>query len=200
MDFLQVISYTGTFVFAIAGALKARKHQMDIFGGATLAFVTAYGGGTVRDLLIGFRPLSWINDYIALALVVSAVAAVFLFDRKVVKFQRAIFISDAIGLGLFTVLGIDKCFQMQINSIYAIILGTIGATFGGLLADILSNTVPDLLKKGEMYATACLIGGGIQVLLERQGVNDSLSLTACIMVVVAVRILSKWKRIYLPEM
>jgi uncharacterized membrane protein YeiH len=199
MDFIEIVSYTGTFVFAITGALKARRHQMDIFGAAMLAFVTAYGGGTIRDLLIGIRPLGWINDYTALVLVVVAVAIVFIFNQNVLKLQRTIFITDAIGLGLFTVLGIHKCLQADINSGYAVILGTIGASFGGLIADILSNTVPDLLKKGELYATACLIGGTIQVLLEKQGVNDKISMAICICIVVVIRILSKWKRISLPE-
>jgi uncharacterized membrane protein YeiH len=199
MDFIEIVSYTGTFVFATTGALKARRHQMDIFGAAMLAFVTAYGGGTVRDLLIGIRPLGWINDYTALVLVVVAVAFVFIFNQNVLKLQRTIFITDAIGLGLFTVLGIHKCLQADINSGYAVILGTIGASFGGLIADILSNTVPDLLKKGELYATACLIGGTIQVLLEKQGVNDKATMAICICIVVVIRILSKWKRISLPE-
>ncbi|MBL7814296.1 MAG: trimeric intracellular cation channel family protein [Saprospiraceae bacterium] len=199
MDFIQFASYLGTFVFAITGALKARKHQMDILGAAMLAFVTAYGGGTVRDILIGVRPLSWINDYTALVLVVLAVAIVFLFKKNVIKFRRTIFITDAVGLGLFTVLGIHKCMQADINSGYAIILGTIGATFGGLLADILSNNIPDLLKTGELYATACLIGGTIQVLLEKQGIGENWTLLICIFIVVGIRIVSKWKRISLPE-
>jgi uncharacterized membrane protein YeiH len=199
MDFIEIISYTGTFVFALTGALKARRYQMDIFGAAMLAFVTAYGGGTIRDLLIGIRPLSWINDYTALVLVVAAVAIVFIFNQNVLKLQRTIFITDAIGLGLFTVLGIHKCLQSDINSGYAVILGTIGASFGGLIADMLSNTVPDLLKKGELYATACLIGGTIQVLLEKQGVNDKVTMAICILIVVIIRILSKWKQISLPE-
>jgi uncharacterized membrane protein YeiH len=172
---------------------------MDIFGAAMLAFVTAYGGGTVRDILIGIRPLSWINDYTALFLVIIAVAIVFIFNQNVLKLQRTIFITDAIGLGLFTALGIHKCVETQINSGYAIILGTIGASFGGLIADILSNNIPDLLKKGELYATACLIGGTIQVVLAKQGVNDKITMAICIFAVVATRIVSKWKRIHLPK-
>lgn len=199
MNFIEIVSYTGTLVFAITGALKARRHQMDIFGAAMLAFVTAYGGGTVRDILIGIRPLSWINDYTALFLVILAVVAVFIFNKNVLKLQRTIFITDAIGLGLFTALGIHKSISSDINSGYAVILATIGASFGGLLADILSNTVPDLLKKGELYATACLIGGTVQVLLEKQGVNDKITMAICICIVVIIRILSKWKRISLPE-
>ena len=206
MNFIQILVYFGTFIFAISGALKARQHQLDIFGAALLAFVTAYGGGTVRDILIGIRPMGWINDYTALILVISAVALVFLFNKKAFsigipsdKLHRAIFITDAIGLGFFTVLGIHKSMQSGINSGYAVILGTIGASFGGLIADIISNQVPDLLKRGELYSTACLIGGSIQVLLERQGVDEKTTLLVCILIVFTTRIVSKWKRIYLPE-
>jgi uncharacterized membrane protein YeiH len=199
MDFIQSIAYIGTFVFAVSGALKARKHQMDIFGAALMAFVTAYGGGTLRDLLIGIRPLSWMNDYTALFLVGLVLSFVFIFSKNTFKFQRIIFITDAIGLGFFTALGIHKSLLADINSGYAVIMGTIGATFGGLLCDVLSNTVPDLLKKGELYATACLFGGTIQVLLERQGVHEKGAVGTCIFIVVSIRIISKWKRIYLPE-
>jgi uncharacterized membrane protein YeiH len=199
MDFIQLIGYIGTFVFAVSGALKARKHQMDIFGAALMAFVTAYGGGTLRDLLIGIRPLGWMNDYTALFLVVLALCFVFIFSQSTQKFQRTIFITDAIGLGLFAALGVHKSLLSSINGGYAVIMGTIGATFGGLLCDILSNNVPDLLKKGELYATACLIGGVIQVALEKQGVHEKITLGTCIFIVVSIRIISKWKRISLPE-
>jgi uncharacterized membrane protein YeiH len=128
MDFIQSIGYIGTFVFAVSGALKARKHQMDIFGAALMAFVTAYGGGTLRDLLIGIRPLSWMNDYAALFLVGLALLFVFIFSQNTQKFQRIIFITDAIGLGFFTALGIHKSLLTDINSGYAVIMGTIGAT------------------------------------------------------------------------
>lgn len=199
MTWLQYIAYSGIFVFAITGALKARSHQMDIFGAAVLAFVTAYGGGTVRDLLIGVRPVSWVNDYLALALVVSAVVLVFLLSQGLARLKVTIFLTDAIGLGLFTVLGIQKSLDLGLNSGYAVVMGVVSATFGGLLADILSNTVPDLLKKGELYATASLLGGITQIGLTRQGVAENTTLGICVVLVVGIRVLSKWKRIYLPE-
>jgi uncharacterized membrane protein YeiH len=199
MSWILLITYLGTFVFAVTGALKARTHQMDLLGAAILAFVTAYGGGTVRDILIGIKPVNWMNDYLALGLVVSAVLIVWLFPDNVIRFRRTIFLTDALGLGFFTVLGIYKSLALGINSGFAILMGVVTATFGGLLADILSNTVPDLLKKGELYATACLIGGLLQVILAKAEVNENLNLGICVVVVVSIRILSKLKRIYLPE-
>jgi len=199
MELVQVIAYSGVFVFAITGALKARKHRMDIFGAAVLAFVTAYGGGTIRDLLLGIRPVSWINDYIALSLVIGAVVIVSVVRRSSIQFIRTIFITDAIGLGLFTSTGIEIAIQNDINSAYAVVMGVITGTFGGLLADVLSNTVPDLLKRGELYATASLIGGLIYIIFSKVGIPHKVDQLVCVSVVVAVRIISKVKRLVLPD-
>ncbi|MEO7531049.1 MAG: TRIC cation channel family protein, partial [Sediminibacterium sp.] len=102
MNVIQLIMYCGIFIFAVTGALKARTHHMDIFGGAVIAFATAYGGGTIRDLLIGAHPVNWVNDYLALALVISAVIIVSFFDSNQIRFRKTIFFTDAIGLGMFT--------------------------------------------------------------------------------------------------
>ncbi len=199
MKLVDVILYIGTFVFALTGALKARTFQMDIFGATVLAFVTAYGGGTIRDILIGIKPVNWINDYIALSLVISAVIIVSLFKKNISRFRRTIFLTDAIGLGMFTVGGIERSLEHDVNSVYAILMGVISATFGGLVADILSNTVPDLLKRGELYATACLIGGIIYILLSKIGVVYEFDLISCVLIIVGIRIVSKLKRLSLPE-
>ncbi|HLK29610.1 MAG TPA: trimeric intracellular cation channel family protein [Puia sp.] len=199
MKVVDIILYTGTFVFAATGALKARTFHMDIFGAIILAFVTAYGGGTIRDVLLGIKPVNWVNDNIALSLVASAVVIVSLVKKNISKFKRTFFITDAIGIGMFTVGGIERSFEHGVNGVYAVLMGVISATFGGLLADILSNTVPDLLKRGELYATICLIGGIIYVLLLRAGVSREIDLLICVALIVAIRIISKLKRLRLPE-
>jgi uncharacterized membrane protein YeiH len=199
MSLLHVITYLGTFVFALTGALKAREHHMDIFGATVLAFATAYGGGTIRDLLIGIRPVNWINDYIALSLVVSAVIFVSVLNRRIIKFKQTIFITDAIGLGMFTTAGIEVSLLHNLNETYAILMGMITGTFGGLIADILSNTVPDLLKRGELYATASLIGGVFYILIQNFYFSHNAALISCVVIVVVVRIVSKLKRLTLPE-
>ncbi len=91
-DFLTVITYLGIFMFALAGAFKARGAKLDIFGGLVVAFVSAYGGGTLRDLLLGVRPLTWINDNLAFALVFAGTAVTFLVKDKVNNFRRTIFL------------------------------------------------------------------------------------------------------------
>jgi uncharacterized membrane protein YeiH len=164
-----------------------------------LAFATAYGGGTLRDLLIGVSPVNWINDNIALLLVLAGTGIVFLRMNKAGRFARAIFFSDAIGLGIFTATGIEVALRNGLNDIYALTMGIITATFGGLIADILRNEVPNLLKKGELYATACAIGGAA-FLTGRYLVSDeNLLIFICVGLVVGTRIYSKRKRLSLPE-
>jgi uncharacterized membrane protein YeiH len=199
MNFLDLLAYAGIFVFAITGAFKARTYKMDIFGAAVLAFVTAYGGGTLRDLLIGVRPISWINDNIALLLVLASIVITFLFQLNYRQFRRTIFFTDAVGIGLFTVTGIEKSLAFGLNDTYAILMGVITATFGGLIADILCNAVPNLLKRSELYATACAIGGVIYVLLKKIPLEYHINLSICIIIIVGVRIYSKRKKLSLPE-
>jgi len=198
MNFFDLLTYSGTFVFAITGAVKARTQQMDIFGGAVLAFATAYGGGTIRDLLIGIRPVNWINDYIALALVISAVIITFLVKGNIYQYKRIIFITVAIGLGLFTAAGISISLAHGTNATYALMMGVISATFGGVLADILRNEVPDLLKRGELYATACFVGGAVFLFCRPYITNDKFNLGICVCIVVGVRILANRKKLSLP--
>ncbi len=199
MTVLQVIFYTGTFVFALTGAFKARTYKMDVFGGIVLAFVTAYGGGTLRDLLIGIRPVNWVNDNLALALVFAGAVFTFLMKENVNRFKRTIFFTDAVGIGLFTAAGIEVSLGQHLNEVYALVMGVITATFGGLLGDILCNTTPNLLKRGELYATACAIGGAAYLLLLHTSLHNSLSLSVCVLIVVGIRIYSKRKRLMLPD-
>jgi uncharacterized membrane protein YeiH len=199
MNFLDLLAYAGIFIFAITGAFKARTYKMDVFGAAVLAFVTAYGGGTLRDLLIGVRPVSWVNDNIALLLVLTSIVITFLFQLNYAQFRRTIFFTDAVGIGLFTVTGIEKSLAFGLNDTYAIVMGVITATFGGLIADILCNAVPNLLKRGELYATACAIGGVIYILLKKIPLEHHINLSICIILIVAVRIYSKRKKLSLPE-
>lgn len=198
MSFVDIVIYTGIFVFACTGALKAREHHMDIFGAGVLAFATAYGGGTLRDLLIGIK-INWMNDYFALGLVLSAVAIVFLLRRSGNKFSKTLFYTDAIGLGMFTIGGIERSLDNGVNLGFSILMGVMSATFGGLIADIISNRVPALLKKGELYATVCAIGGIVYAILHKLQLNDDINLLVCVVLVVLLRIFSKRKRLFLPE-
>ena len=197
MSFVDIVLYIGIFVFACTGALKARTHQMDILGACVLAFATAYGGGTLRDLLIGVK-INWMNDNFALSLVLSAVALVFLLKQNANRFTKVLFFTDAMGLGMFTIAGIERSMAAGINEVYAVLMGVMSATFGGLLADIISNQVPAVLKRGELYATVCGLGGMMFIILNKLALHHNLNLLVCVLLVIALRVLSKWKRIFLP--
>ena len=199
MGLLQFITYAGIFVFALTGAFKARSYKMDVFGGIVLAFVTAYGGGTLRDLLIGIKPVNWINDNVALGLVFAGTFFTFLLKENVKRIKRTIFFTDAIGLGLFTAWGIEVALRNEVNDVYALAMGVITATFGGLIADIFCSAIPNLLKKGELYATACAIGGVVYLLLKHIPLEYNTNLAVCVLVVVGIRIYSKRKRLMLPD-
>ncbi len=196
---VDIIIYIGIFVFAMTGSLKAREQEMDMLGGLVLAFVTAYGGGTVRDVLIGVQPVNWINNNFSIALVLVASIIVFLTKGNLQKIKKGIFLTDAIGLGMFTVGGIERSLAYGANKPFALLLGVITATFGGLLADIISNREPELLKNGEMYATVCAIGGLVYVILNSV-LNDNVSMIIAVLITVGVRIWSKWKNWSIPKM
>jgi len=199
MTTLDIIVYVGVFVFACTGALKARAVHMDFFGGMVMALIMSFGGGSVRDILLGNR-VRWLNDNISFILVVAATLSVFLFKRRTIRSKKLLFFMDAAGLGLYTVVGIEISLKNQINPPYAVLLGVVTSTFGGLLADVISNSVPSLLKKGELYATASVIGGVSYVTMPHFGINHTVNMLLCIAIVVVVRIFSKWKRLMLPEM
>lgn len=199
MSFLSIITYIGIFVFAITGALKARAYKMDIFGGVVVAFVTAYGGGTLRDLLIGIRPVNWIHDNFAFLLVLAGTGITFLIKDHFNKFRRTIFFTDAIGLGLFTAAGIEVSLRRGVGDAYSLAMGVITATFGGVIADVICNEIPTLLKRGELYATACAVGALPYIFLKDAGLNKNLNLAICVLLVMAIRIYSKRKRLTLPD-
>jgi uncharacterized membrane protein YeiH len=190
--------YIGIFVFGLTGALKARSFNMDIFGAFVMAFATAYGGGTIRDVLIGRYPINWMNDYFAFSLIFMSTILAFLLKKNIDKFHRLFYITDAVGLGLFTVAGIEISLNNEINNLYAVFMGVISSTFGGLVADIISNKTPDLLKRGELYATASAIGGVVYIALSSFMPDPNIRMILCVVLVVLIRYISKWKQINLP--
>jgi uncharacterized membrane protein YeiH len=154
----QVIEILGTISFAISGSFAAMQRRLDPFGVLIIAFVTSIGGGTVRDLLLGDTPVKWMRDvnYCFLILLVSMLTI--FFKTHIKKFKVTLFLFDSLGLGLFTVLGIQKGIAFGLSPGICIALGTITGCFGGIIRDTLLNTIPLIFRK-EVYATACIIGG-----------------------------------------
>jgi uncharacterized membrane protein YeiH len=179
----------GTFVFAISGTLTAMNKQFDIFGAAVIAFVTAVGGGTIRDLLIGSQPVGWMLDLNYMLVIVMAIPVSFFFKRFIQKLRRTMFLFDTIGIGLFTILGLQKTLAFELSPIVALMMGIVSAVFGGVVRDILCNEVPLIFRK-EIYATACLAGGILYLVFQQLALGYHLSIWLTVSFIIALRILA----------
>ena len=157
MNFLTLIDYIGTFAFAISGIRLASAKRFDWFGAYVVGFVTAVGGGTIRDLLLDVTPF-WMLQSSYLIVTALALGFVILFGRYVIRLNNTFFIFDAIGLGLFAVVGIEKSITYGYPMWVGLIMGTLTGAAGGVLRDTLINEVPLIFRK-EIYALACVFGG-----------------------------------------
>lgn len=163
LTFIQGLELSGTFAFAVSGATAAINKSYDVIGLLALAFITAIGGGTIRDLLIGATPVAWMTDELSnTAIIVAAVIAA-LFFSYVKILQRWLNIFDAIGLGMFTITGINKGIAAGLPIPVCVALGVITGTFGGLLRDVITGEQPVLFTR-EIYAVASIAGGSLFVL------------------------------------
>lgn len=189
MDLIYTLNIIGTFVFAISGALTASEKKMDAFGSAVIALITALGGGTLRDILIGSQPVGWLLDPNYLYTVLAALAFSYFFKKWIVKLTRTMFLFDTIGIGLFAVLGMQKTLSYGLSPAIAIMMGAVSAVFGGVLRDVLSNRVPLIFRK-EIYATACLAGASLYYGLTFTPLPDSWSIWIAVVVVMGIRILA----------
>ncbi|WP_205512797.1 trimeric intracellular cation channel family protein [Longitalea arenae] len=163
-EFLRLIDILGTCTFAISGVFAAMQKRLDLFGILIIAFITAIGGGTLRDLLIGDLPVSWMRSINTPLIILASAVSAILFRNVIHNFQQTLFIFDSLGLGFFTVLGLQKGITFGLHPLICIALGTITGCFGGVIRDILLNNIPMIFRK-EIYATACILGGIIYFLL-----------------------------------
>ena len=157
------IEILGTIAFAMSGSFAAMQKRLDPFGILIIAFVTSVGGGTVRDLLLDV-PVFWMHDMIICSVVFITCIVSMIFKSVEKRFRVTLFIFDSIGLGLFTIVGIQKGMNADLNPLICITLGTITGCVGGISRDILLNKIPLIFRK-EIYATACIVGGGIFLIL-----------------------------------
>jgi uncharacterized membrane protein YeiH len=196
--FIQTIDILGTIAFAISGVLVAMNKQMDPFGVFIIAFVTAVGGGTLRDLLIGSTPVFWMTDMTFIYVIAGAATVAVIFRDQLKHLRRSLFLFDTIGIGLYTVIGIEKGLNVDLHPLICISLGTMSACFGGVIRDILCNEIPVIFRK-EVYATACIFGGIIYFVL-REFINDqNLIFIIALSVVITIRLLAVIFKISLPS-
>lgn len=193
-SFFQILDLLGTLAFAISGALAGRERRLDLFGLTILAFATAIGGGTVRDMMIGSTPVMWLTDLSYFYTIILGVAMSLVFYKKFTFLRYSLFLFDTIGLAVFTLIGIQKGMNIGLHPIICVSLGTITASFGGVIRDILANKIPIIFKQ-EIYATACIIGGLMYYLLNYFNLEQDVLYAATAGTIVVIRVLAvryKW--------
>lgn len=197
--FFQIVEILGTFAFAISGVLVALEKRMDVFGVLIIAFVTSVGGGTLRDVLIGFTPVTWMVNMIYVYAILGATIFAIIFRKRLDFLRTSLFLFDTIGIGLYTVVGIEKGLAIGLHPIICISLGTITACFGGVIRDILCNEIPVIFRK-EVYATACILGGLTYFLLRKFPIDYNFVFVIAGSVVIAVRLIAVKFKISLPSL
>lgn len=185
---LSIFEYLGIFVFAISGLLTASEKRLDYFGGTVIAFFTALGGGTIRDLLLNTE-VRWMESSSLIFTALSGAMIGIIFKKQLIHLKRTFFIFDTIGLGLFTILGIQKGLEFQQIPVTSLFLGLISATFGGVIRDVLCNEIPLIFRK-EIYATAGIVGGLCYLGFYLVGWENELTLILGVLIIILIRILS----------
>lgn len=196
--FYLTIDILGTIAFAISGVLVAMEKKLDLFGVFIIAFVTAIGGGTLRDILIGSTPVVWMRDYTYILVVLGTVIFAVIFVNQLKYLRKTLFLFDTIGIGLFTMVGVEKGISAGLLPIICIVLGTITACFGGVIRDILCNEIPIIFRK-EIYATACILGAASYFLLQQLPLNTEFAYVGAIIVTILIRLLVVKFKIALPN-
>lgn len=198
ITFVQVLDFIGTFAFAISGIRLASAKRFDWFGAYVVGFVTAIGGGTIRDLLLDVTP-GWMTDPIYLICTGFALLWVIVGSKYLVHMHNTFFIFDSIGLALFTVVGVGKSLSEGFPFWVAIIMGSMTGAAGGVIRDVFINEIPLIFRK-EIYAMACVIGGAAYWLCTVAGMEDYACQIVCGTVVFLTRILAVKYQICLPTL
>ncbi|WP_262602101.1 trimeric intracellular cation channel family protein [Kaistella daneshvariae] len=188
-NFSLAIEILGTIAFAMSGSFAAMQKRLDPFGVLIIAFVTSVGGGTIRDLILDV-PVFWMHDMVICTVIFITTIVSMIFKSVEKKFKVTLFIFDSFGLGLFTIIGIQKGINADLHPLICITLGTITGCFGGISRDILLNRIPLIFRK-EIYATACIIGGTIFLgLVKYSTLSYAFVQVSTILLIVTIRTLA----------
>jgi uncharacterized membrane protein YeiH len=194
---LQVLDLCGVAVFAISGVASARRAGLDIFGMLVIAVITAIGGGTLRDLLLGRQPVFWVGDAAYLAVIGGTVALALVYVRWWSPPRHLLMLADTGGLALFTVGGTQTALAQDTPWHAAIVMGMLSGCAGGILRDVLCGEVPYLLRR-EVYATAALAGAGLYLLLLRLETPENIAALVAMASVAVIRLVTRWRDWHLP--
>lgn len=188
ITFVDIVDYVGTFAFAISGIRLASQKNFDLFGAFIVGMATAVGGGTLRDVMLGHSPF-WMTQWVYFAITAFALLVFVFFHKGIKTVSSTLFLFDAIGLGLFTVVGFQKTLEAGFPFWAANIMGMFTGSAGGVIRDILINEVPLIFRK-DIYALACCVGGIVYTVATLMGFADIISQLGCAFSVVLVRLLA----------
>lgn len=197
MTFFDILDILGTIAFAISGALSAMNRKFDLFGIFIIAFVTSIGGGTLRDVLIGATPVSWMQNTVNLYLISGVTVLSIIFRNKLDYLKKSLFLFDTIGLGIFTIIGVEKGIQTDLAPIISVALGAMTGCFGGVIRDILCNEIPVIFRK-EIYATASIAGGICFMVLYQLNTPMNIIYISTTLLIIIIRLIVVKYRISLP--
>ena len=187
----------GTFFFAMSGSLAIQDEHDDLFGAGFIGFLTAIGGGTLRDMILGSYPLVWIADINFVYAVIAGVTTAYFFFRFLIRLPKTFFYLDALGISFFTIVGVEKALSLHVRPEIAALMGMFTAVMGGVIRDVLMNEIPVIFRK-EIYATACLAGATVFVILYNAGVDRDVNLIVSAAVIFLIRVFAIRFRIVLP--
>ncbi|MBK7650028.1 MAG: trimeric intracellular cation channel family protein [Flammeovirgaceae bacterium] len=198
MNFQYYLELVGTFFFAVSGALAMQDKDQDWFGAGFTGFITAIGGGSLRDILLGSYPLVWIGDINFLYSILIGVVVAIIFFRVIVRLRKTFLLFDTLGISFFTILGVEKAMGLGIRPEIAAIMGMFTAVMGGVMRDTLTNEMPVVFRR-EVYATACLAGAIVYLLLDLQTpLERNYNLIISISVIIIIRLVSVKYKLALP--
>lgn len=195
----QLLEHFAIGVAAIGGVLAARGKRVDLFGVVVLALVTAYGGGTVRDLLVGDTPVAWLRNPAYLLNAILVAVATFFVRRLHELPENFLLVADAFALALFTIVGTRKGVAMNFAAPVSVLLGVITGVAGGILRDVLTGDIPMVFRPHiRLYATAAMAGAVLFVILHRWWPDRPAVTVTAISLILALRVLGIWLKISLP--
>ncbi len=196
-DIIFLLDLLGTVAFAISGVLTAIRKRMDLFGILIIAFVTAIGGGTLRDLLIDM-PVAWLQNTIYINVILTSAILAILFRKKLSYVSKPLLLFDTLGLSIFTLIGLEKALNAGFPPLVCIATGTMTACFGGVIRDILANKIPIVFHR-DIYATACILGGIAYFIMRLFPISNGVVFTITCAIIFTIRLLAVYYNWELPN-
>jgi uncharacterized membrane protein YeiH len=198
--FLPSIELLATLAFALSGIMAAARKRMDVVGVCVVGFLAAFGGGTLRDILLDQRPFFWVENEIVLwaVLALSIFSITFMRQRHFQLTEKTLQWPDTLGLGLFTASGVAQSLALDMPPTVAVLMGMITGIFGGVLRDIVCNEIPESFRDHRPYALCSVAGGVMYIMLDALESEAWFCMTVCALVTIVFRVLAIWNNWMLP--